>query len=130
MLLSHSDTSQRTVYLDVLFRNPHSLLDGLKSQGATNFTVVKIHLDFSRDVCDHMNRGKEYETVCCRFLTLTRRCETLGTIQSRLVLVLVTDDDEYFKDHPQYTGDAYTSPNVSVRFQRFVFSTSLFAAYK
>jgi hypothetical protein len=114
MLLSHSDTSQRTVHLDVLFCDPHALLDVLKSQGATNFTVVKIHLDFSRDVCDHMNSGKEYEAACRRFLTLTRRCETLGTIESRLVLVLATDDDEYFKDHPQYAGGAYSSPLIGV----------------
>ena len=37
------------------------------------FTAIKIHLEFARDVCDHMNDGKEYETACRRFLTLTLR---------------------------------------------------------
>jgi hypothetical protein len=45
---------------------------------------------------------------------LTRRCETLGTVESRLVLVLVTDGAEYFKDHPEYAGGAYSFPLIGV----------------
>ena len=75
---------------------------------------IKIHLDFARDVCTHTISGKEYETVCRRFLTLTRRCETLVVIESRLVLVLATDGAEYFKDHPHYAGGAHSSPLIGV----------------
>ena len=42
------------------------------------------------------------------------RCETLGTIESRLVLVLATDGAEYFKDHPQYAGGAYSARLIGV----------------
>jgi hypothetical protein len=114
MLLSHSDTCHRAVELDRLFRDPLALLDVLKSQGATKFTAIKIHIEFARDACDLMNTGKEYEAACRKFLTLTRRCETLDMIESRLVLVLATDRAEYFKDHPQYACGAYSSPLIEV----------------
>jgi hypothetical protein len=31
-----------------------------------------------------------------------------------MVLVLVTDGDEYFKDHPQYVDGVYSSPLIGV----------------
>ena len=52
--------------------------------------------------------------ACRRFLTLTRRCETLDAIDSRLVLVLATDVAEYFKDHPHSVGGAHSSPLIGV----------------
>jgi len=114
MLLSHSDTCHRAVELDRLFRDPLALRDVLKSQGATKFTAIKIHLEFARDVCDHMNDGKEYEATCRRFLTLTSRCEILGTVESRMVLILATDGTEYFKDHTEYAGGAFSSPLIEI----------------
>ncbi len=91
-----------------------SLIDLLLSQGSANFTGIKIHLEFTRDVCTHTISGKEYEAACRRFLALTRKYETLGATESRLVLVLTTDGTEYFKDHPYSEGGVHNSPLIGV----------------
>ena len=60
------------------------------------------------------NSGKEYEASCHRFLTLTSRCHSLDTLESRLVLVLATDGDQYLEQHPSFADGQYTAPLIGV----------------
>ena len=47
---------------------------------------LSFHLEFARDVTDHRSIGKEYEVSYRKLHTISRRCETLNTAQTHLVL--------------------------------------------